>query len=110
MTQDTWTEITADDKPAPAKHTPGPWRVANNGYYLEIRTTSEESAQIGDVCSSKFWNDGKHAEANAKLIAAAPQMLEALRAIMRDPPAWSTAAQSDAYDLAISAIAAAVSE
>ena len=65
-----------------AKHTPGPWRYqrengspttgqhmiagANPGYLAEVRDCGS-----GDVC------------ANARLIAAAPELLDALQAVVR---------------------------
>jgi hypothetical protein len=66
------------------KYTPGPWfdRV-----FLEIRTSEYEygGEQIGDVCSSKYIDgheDNPVAEANARLIAAAPELLESLTDIV----------------------------
>lgn len=60
-----------------AKHTPGPWAVddvyglimANNGAY-----------EVAAVHAAR--NDGE-AKANARLIAAAPEMLEALNETLR---------------------------
>jgi hypothetical protein len=61
-----------------SQHTPGPWFPVRNEYYWEIRTVAERCAgkQIGDACASKFFNDGQHAEANARLMAAAPDLLD----------------------------------
>jgi hypothetical protein len=59
-------------------HTPGPWFSVRNEHYWEIRTASDrfEGSQIGNACSSEFVNDGQHAEANARLMAAAPDLLD----------------------------------
>lgn len=66
------------------KHTPGPWEALFNGHYWQFGDS--ESFQIGDVCASQY--DGEHtkenpnydlAKANAHLIAAAPDLLEALK-------------------------------
>lgn len=71
------------------KHTPGPWFAAQNEHYWQI--DSDTHGQIGDVCASNYiYVDGallpRHdadaiAAANARLIAAAPDLLEALIAI-----------------------------
>ena len=67
------------------KHTPGPWIIGNSGTSVYA---------LGDEGSNRFylhidtWVDRKHqseksvaeAEANAHLIAAAPDLLAALRA------------------------------
>lgn len=64
------------------KGTPGPWRVEDNNSFFEIKSFDDE---IGDVGASKHvFDDGRHrrggiAEANAQLIAAAPDLLEALQ-------------------------------
>jgi hypothetical protein len=65
------------------KHTPGPWMASHNGYYWQI--DSEKYGEIGNVCASSFsyFNGAKlpadkcekFAEANARLIAAAPDLL-----------------------------------
>lgn len=65
------------------KHTPAPWFVNDNGFYFEIRD-SDKLFCIGDVGASKHaYDDGDHfknkvAYANAHLIAAAPELLDAL--------------------------------
>ena len=60
-------------------HTPGPWLAVANDHYWEIRTFDE---QIGDACASKYLTAGDNGEANARLIAAAPELLEALQEIV----------------------------
>lgn len=68
-----------------SKHTPGPWYAFWNENFWQINTESDEFQNmcIGDVCeSSEIFDKGHkphdHAEANARLIAAAPDLLEAL--------------------------------
>ena len=65
------------------KHTPGPWFAV--GYQVEI-----ESETVADICTTNanlFGQGGLHddarAMANARLIAAAPEMLRLL-AVARD--------------------------
>ena len=65
------------------KHTPGPWFAV--GYQVEI-----ESETVADICTTDatlFGQGGLHddarAMANARLIAAAPDMLEMLE-VARD--------------------------
>jgi hypothetical protein len=66
-----------------AKHTPGPWFAV--GYQVEI-----ESETVADICTTNahlFGQGGLHddarAMANARLIAAAPDMLKMLE-VARD--------------------------
>ena len=56
-----------------AKHTPGPWQIDQSGAGLEIRP----SRSIHAITILKHGE-----EANARLIAAAPEMAEALEAIV----------------------------
>jgi hypothetical protein len=63
-------------------HTPGPWKVIydNGDYYVR-----GDGATIAD-CTSWSANTGqpnppREVDANARLIAAAPEMLEALKAL-----------------------------
>lgn len=58
-------------------HTPGPWFPVQNECYWEIRTCNDRFAgeQIGDACSSNFLIAGPNGEANARLMAAAPNLL-----------------------------------
>jgi hypothetical protein len=62
------------------QHTPGPWQVkqARNGHTAVYPTGSQE--RVADIyCPLDV--DGHHA-ANARLIAAAPELLAALKAMM----------------------------
>lgn len=70
-----------------AKHTPGPWEMAFLGYdshpyyvralpnYMGGPAIHGSAGAIAKLPASKFHDQ----EANARLIAAAPEMLEALR-------------------------------
>jgi len=66
-------------------HTPGPWLTAdfNAGtmVYVERPETAETKADP-DVCHVYPMGFGER-EANARLIAAAPELLEALRVVVR---------------------------
>lgn len=64
------------------KGTPGPWRVSEKrGDLIDIRHNSNGigaiSLNLAHVVARQSWL--KEAEANAKLIAAAPELLEALQ-------------------------------
>lgn len=68
-----------------SKHTPGPWYAFWNENFWQINTLSDEfqNMAVGDVCESSEIYDKNHkphdhAEANANLIAAAPDLFEAL--------------------------------
>lgn len=65
------------------QHTPGPWKVtANDGWHsspIVIVNCEESIAQASPIGSVE------EQSANAKLIAAAPELLEALQAIMELP-------------------------
>jgi hypothetical protein len=69
------------------KHTPGPWFAIENCCFWEIRTSEFEygGEQIGDACASGFIGgaeDNPVEVANARLMAAAPELLEALEAML----------------------------
>ena len=87
MTQETWTEISADDKPARAKHTPGPWQQHDIDYcpdeiWGDIEGPLETGTPRGvHICTIE--GDGDQLQANAKLIAAAPTMLAVLHQVSR---------------------------
>lgn len=78
-----------------AKHTPGPWFAV--GYQVEI-----ESETVADICTTNahlFGQGGLHddarAMANARLIAAAPEMLEMLEAGVECLVSWMETADPD---------------
>ena len=57
------------------KHTPAPWKVILSP--TQIVTNDKVIANINKVCS-----DFGESQANARLIAAAPELLEALEAVL----------------------------
>lgn len=79
------------------KHTPGPWIGAGPSfgdplprYTTEIITESEdENGEVRSICELPVAHHDDENEANAKLIAAAPELLEALK-LMRH---WAEADQ-----------------
>lgn len=74
---------TGDQRPSLAAHTPGPWRLVEtagrfdtrvNGYLIKYGPVGNWLAHV-EACGNAALDN----EANARLIAAAPDMLEALR-------------------------------
>lgn len=66
-----------------AEHTPGPWRQAHD--YIEAVPDGEGyAAPSFDICAMADWcgEDEDERLANARLIAAAPDMLKALREVV----------------------------
>jgi len=71
------------DKKMESKHTPGPWKVhpyvANSGKYNKCRDVGPSGIAVAQVIGAfEQPTPGEECEANARLIAAAPDMLEAL--------------------------------
>ena len=65
------------------KHTPGPWTHEGQGDITGIEDNGFGRGPV-DVCSVYLRTvEGRH-EANARLIAAAPDLLEALSEIIND--------------------------
>ena len=62
-------------------HTPGPWTVKNKGRLLSIRSLVDDEviAQVPYSKSEGLRQDRDYA--NASLIAAAPELLEALKKV-----------------------------
>lgn len=60
------------------EHTPGPWNADDRGPNKGIVIRGANGKRIGAV-----WTGNARAEANARLIAAAPAMLDALLADIR---------------------------
>lgn len=68
------------------KHTPGPWNISSaNLYAVNARGRGIATAHgTDDVNYSDFFPPTEEASANARLIAAAPDLLEALMACERE--------------------------
>ena len=68
---------------ADVKHTPGPWTVTADGAGWYIEATPERGHSLAFIASPEFQEEpdtsASEAEANASLIAAAPDLLEALQ-------------------------------
>lgn len=79
-----------------AKHTPGPWTLKRGAgrysdrLYIESHVYSTQTVTSGKdqiaQLTSLYWDDhGQEVEANAFLIAAAPELLAALKALQTWP-------------------------
>ena len=85
-----------------SKHTPGPWDMDEGDYGIYQIETSD---QIAEVFSH---HPDEELKANARLIAAAPDLLEVLKQFMDSrAPDYAEAAHPGAYSRAIAAIAKA---
>lgn len=62
-------------------HTPGPWKVSNVGGVRTIKSAIQAGyfAEVRGACKGAHGAEG---DANAALIASAPELLEALRAMV----------------------------
>jgi hypothetical protein len=76
-----------------SKHTPGPWSVfRQDGYATYIHAINEgdeintfQVASCHCATNRKYFPTRNEAEANARLIAAAPDLLEVLQEVMDRP-------------------------
>lgn len=77
-----------------SKHTPGPWSIYNGGQDEFMVCTERNGPRtiIAEVAG-----DSDTARANAKILAASPEMLDALKEIL-----VSLATYSDGYNLKVS--------
>ena len=82
--------------PAAAQHTPGPWYLNPRGWVVQ---------STGDIVTRIECSNNK--EADARLIAAAPDLLAALYLIATDPSAIYSGTNAHIGDIARSAIAKA---
>lgn len=81
------------------KHTGSPWHSMSNGEQVEIL-----GARGGHICNVYLeYNNLAEQEANAKLIEAAPELLEALQLILVHAEFWINANHPD-HKAAIAAI------
>lgn len=73
-------------QPLTAKHTPGPWTLkpAEDGEFRE--PGNGDAAVVGSnlVSPGIVWQNDEEGRANARLIAAAPELLEALEAVQAE--------------------------
>ena len=63
-----------------SNHTPGPWRVAPQSDYAGDDINIDASTRGYVACAGKVGISNGEAEANARLIAAAPDLLDMLAA------------------------------
>ncbi len=75
-------------------HSPGPWRVVERAHWFDVLPIEDSmGAVIAEAKSAKDGVDSNPtadvAEANARLIAAAPKMLEVIMAHRRMAPSAS---------------------
>ena len=79
-----------------SKHTPGPWFVFGNGHCVGgpkgfIDGDPREQTAGVAMCGMRLRTDDE-AEANARLIAAAPELLAACEMLIANPGEWSQTA------------------
>lgn len=93
-------------------HTPGPWKTVIGPSTCAVTTANEAPYQAG-ICrileKSASYHEGE-AEANARLIAAAPELLAALRVaalICAKQNSLSYADRREAHEIVMQAIAKA---
>lgn len=70
-----------ESEETPAKHTPGPWRAACRRGYAAVFAGDQVNARAVADCRTVDM-ELPEATANAKLIAAAPELLEALESML----------------------------
>lgn len=92
------------------KHTPGPWRLIVGEYGCKRIGPDRPGHQRGivEVCATVGLFDEEQDKANALLIAAAPELLEALEAILADR--WLVIGEPEPLEKAHAAIAKARGE
>jgi len=95
------------------KHTPGPWKVTDGPQYgyNKLRRVDSEHGQFGTVICERFSAESveglnEEIEANLALIAAAPDLLEALNFLLEaaTPGNFSPSDRQAAFDKARAAI------
>lgn len=99
-----------------SKHTPGPWMVDTNfrGEQFVQAGNTEDGIQPFGSCSCCgeyiYGYNQEEREANARLIAAAPDLLEALKSLLCvDYRSWDNSAQ-EKWEAASAAVAKAEGE
>ena len=76
-------------------HTSGPWQIARateDKYHVDIETVDrgKDLPEQGNHLATAYWHPGPDGLDNAKLMAAAPELLEACRAFLRAPHSGSS--------------------
>ena len=72
-----------------SKHTPGPWVVHPTSIHPAVRSIGTAEAGPRRICTVGSTNGNPTDWHNARLIAAAPELLEALERIANGPwPDW----------------------
>ncbi|HHT5046356.1 TPA: hypothetical protein ACTY4T_001019 [Enterobacter hormaechei] len=84
------------------KHTPAPWYFSNEGV-LRVRAKDDDEV----VCSYAGYENCEREYANARLIAAAPDLLEALQDALH---AYDKHGEHPEWDFARAAISKALGE
>lgn len=75
-----------------AQHTPGPWSVTSeidrifNGELIRPGKPEERNTPVAVVCDFNRFDRDDERKANARLIAAAPDLLAACEAALSDGP------------------------
>jgi len=64
------------------KHTPGPWRFSSDGHIVSASTGERVCTPHSTLLGGKVSDQIKDLKRNARLIAAAPELLEALKACL----------------------------
>ena len=69
-----------------SKHTPGPWEIQrDSGLHIYITQPSDTPNRVPGYYAEirRFTTDSEQVEANARLIAAAPDLLEACEQLLK---------------------------
>ena len=100
------------------KHTPGPWCVPDQTWSVNLTVEVDGQALVqcpgsggamsytNTICTLN-WNRTPEWEANARLIAAAPDLLEALNGLIEEIDDCAQPSDWDFYDASRAAIARA---
>lgn len=80
-----------------AQHTPGPWVTADGHGPIKGGTAVQSTNDTHLICSCTGYYGRDGAQAHARLIAAAPDLLEALKAVLKDEK-WHAAMADEVTD------------
>lgn len=88
-----------------AQHTPGPWYRSTSGRYIRYDMPPMTGANVCDL--DVFGGPPDEAEANARLIAAAPDLLAACKLVVACYKGTTAHEQVPAWEAVLAAIAKA---